>query len=170
LSAIPRFCIPDAENQVAVLGAARFIAWVVFLELVWGVFVGTTQSTELIAGLIASVVVAAFVAVLRRHGLLEFRFLPSAVARAWSIPGKVVFDFFLIAWILAKALAGRRRVRGVWLRAPFDDAPGRQGRFLRAVIATLENDAPNGLVVDLHEGEVLLHSLDTRVSTGRSVL
>jgi hypothetical protein len=171
LSAIgTRFPTFEAENQVAVLATARFIAWVCFLELLWGVFVGTTQSTELIAGLMVSVVVAAFVTVLRRLGVLEFRFMPNAVARAWSIPGKVVFDFFLVGWVLVKAIAGRRRVRGQWLRVPFEDAGGPQGRFLRAVAATLENDVPNGLVVDLNDGEALLHSFDTRVSTGRSVL
>lgn len=152
------------------IAAARFLVWVCGLEVLWAVFVGTTQSTELIAGVGGSILTAAFVSVLRRHGLLEFRFLPSAVGRAWSIPGKVVFDFGLVTWVLVKALAGRRRVRGVWVRVPFEDVGGAQGRFLRALAATLENDVANGLVVDLSDGQALLHSLDSRASTGKSVL
>lgn len=152
------------------LRIARFVAWVAGLEVVWAVLVGTTQSTELIAGLLASCVTALFVEALRARGLLGFRFSGTAVARAWSIPGKVVFDFFLVGWVLLKAIAGRRRVRGVWVEAAFDDAGGPEGRFLRALIGTLENDVPNGLVVDLSDGKALLHSLDPRVSTGRTVL
>jgi hypothetical protein len=147
---------------------ARFILWVVGLELLWGVYVGTTQSTELISGLVASVLTAIFVEALRRRGLLEFS--PSGIARAWSIPAKVVFDFVLVQWVLVKALARGRRVRGRWVRVPFPTPPGPRGSFLRALAATLENDVANGLVVDLDDDEALLHSLDTRFSTGTSVL
>ena len=148
----------------------RFVVWTCALEVVWAVLVGTTQSTELIAGLIAAAVTAAFVQVLRRHGVLEFRFLPSAATRAWSIPAKAVFDFGLLFWIVAKAVARRRAIRGEWVTAPFPSPAGRQGRFLRAVAATLENDLANGLVVDLDHDRALLHSFDTRFSTGTKVL
>jgi len=150
--------------------AARFVVWTCALELVWAVMVGTTQSTELIAGLIASAVTAVFVELLRRRGLLEFRFSPSAARRAWSIPGKVVFDFGLLVWIVAKSVASRRAIRGQWVTSPFPSPEGPQGRFLRAVAGTLENDVANGLVVDLDHDRALLHSLDTRFSTGTKVL
>jgi len=153
-----------------VLGVARFVVWVCFLELLWAVFVGTTQSTELIAGLIASVLTAGFVEALRARGVLGFRFMGSAVTRAWSIPGHVVFDFVLVFWVLVRSLARGRRVRGVWLEVPFDSEVGPRGRFLRAVTATLENESSNAMVVDLDHGRALLHSLDTSVSTGRQVL
>lgn len=150
--------------------AARFVVWFASLEVLWLVFVGTTQSTEVVAGLIASAIVALFVEALRAVGLLRFRLSPPAVARAWSIPGHVAFDFVLVLWLLVSSLARGRRVRGRFLTVPFEDAAGPEGRFLRALTATLENESSNGMVVDIHDGHVLLHSLDTRVSTGKQVL
>ena len=149
---------------------ARFVVWTCALEVLWAVLVGTTQSTELIAGLAAAAVTAFFVEALRRLGLLDFRVSGSAVARAWTIPGHVLFDFVLVLWILVRDLARGRRVRGEWLTVPFADEPGARGRFLRALTAALENESTNGMVVDVRDGEVLLHSLDTQVSTGRQVL
>jgi hypothetical protein len=154
-----------------VLAAARFVIWTCALWVLWLVFVGTTQSTEVIAGLAAAAVTAAFVEVLRAHGLLDQRADAGIVARAWSIPPHVVFDFFLVLWILVRELAHGRRVRGQWVTAPFDHPGGPQGRFARALAAVLENETANGLVVDVrNDGTVLLHSLDTRPTTGTSVL
>lgn len=150
--------------------AARFLVWFGCLEVLWLVFVGTTQSTEVYAGLIASAVVALFVEALRAVGLLRFRLSTSAVARAWTVPGHVVFDFVLVLFILVSSLARGRRVRGRWVSAPFEEEPGERGRFLRALTTMLENETANGIVVDLDHGRALLHSLDTRVSTGKQVL
>jgi hypothetical protein len=149
---------------------ARFLTWIGALEVLWLVFVGTTQSTEVITGLIASVVTALFVEALRAVGLLRFRWSGSAVASAWMIPAHVVFDWVLVFAILVRRVAAGRRVRGVWLTVPFDEEQGARGRFRRALAAALENESSNGMVVDLDEGTALLHSLDTSVSTGRQVL
>jgi hypothetical protein len=153
-----------------VAAVARFILWVVGLELLWGVYVGTTQSTELISGLIASVVTAIFVELLRRRGLLEFSPRLRVVRRAWTIVPHLFFDFFLVFWILVRDLAHGRRVRGQWVTVEYEEEEGRVGNFLRAMSAALENETPNAIVVDLNNGRALLHSLDTRPSTGRDVL
>ena len=152
------------------LRAARFLAWVAGLELLWLVLVGTTQSTEVVAGLGAAVVGACFVEVLRTHGLLGFRLAPGIVVRAWRIPGQVVFDFALVSWLLLRALARRRRVRGEWVTIEFPTADGPRGRFERALTVALANETPNAIVVDVAEGKALLHSLDASVRTGRSLL
>jgi hypothetical protein len=149
---------------------ARFLAWTCVLELVWAVFVGTTQSTELIAGVIASVVVALFVERLRGLGVLGFRWSGRAVASAHSVPGHVLFDFVLVFWILLRALLRGDRVRGRWLTVPFEEEQGLRGRFRRALTVAVENESSNGIVVDLDDGRALLHSLDTRVRTGRQVM
>jgi hypothetical protein len=149
---------------------ARLFAWTCALEVVWLVLVGTIQSTEVIAGGIASAIVAVFVEVLRRLELLEFSPAWNVVARAWSIPHQVVFDFCLVGWILVRSLAGGRRVRGEWVRIDYPTPEGPKGRFQRALAATLENETANGIVVDLDHDTALLHSLDTSVSTGRTVL
>jgi hypothetical protein len=153
-----------------VLGTARFIVWTCALFLVWAVLVGTTQSTELVAGVIAAVVTAVFVVVLRRHGLIGFRADAGIVARAWSIPQHVAYDFFFVLWVLVRELAHGRRVRGQWLRVPFPHPAGQRGRFARALTALLENESANGMVVDFGEDTALLHSLDTRTKTGREIL
>lgn len=149
---------------------ARFLAWFVALVALWGVFVGTTQSTELIAGLMAAAIGATFVELLRAHGLIGFRTAPGIVARAWRIPWQVFFDFGVISWVLLRSLARGRRVRGEWLTIDFPTQDGPEGRFERALTIALENETPNAIVVDLDEGRALLHSLDTRVSSGRSLL
>jgi multisubunit Na+/H+ antiporter MnhE subunit len=149
---------------------ARFLVWLVALEALWGVFVGTIQSTELIAGVGAAAVATLFVELLRAQGLLAFRLEPGIVARAWRIPPQVVFDFVLVCWVLVASLARGRRVRGEWVSIDFATKDGAQGRFQRAVAIALENETPNAIVVDLDHGKALLHSLDARVSTGRSLL
>lgn len=150
--------------------AARFLVWFGCLEVLWLVFVGTTQSTEVYAGLIGSAIVALFVEALRAVGLLRFRLSPSALVRARSVPAHVVFDFVLVLWLALRAVARRERIRGRWLSVEFEEEDGPRGRFLRALTGTLENETANGMVVDIDGGRVLLHSLDTRVSTGRQVL
>jgi multisubunit Na+/H+ antiporter MnhE subunit len=149
---------------------ARFAAWTALLWLLWLVVVGTTQSTELIAGLIAAAMTSLFVEALHAAGVMRFRMSPTAVASAWSIPGHVLFDFVLVLWIVVREVARRRRIVGGFLEVPFEDEPGRRGRFRRALIAALENESANGMVVDLRDGRALLHSLDTRPSTGKQVM
>jgi hypothetical protein len=123
-----------------------------------------------VAGLIAAGSAACFVEVLRAHRLLDFSFDGGTVARAWSIPHHVVLDFVLVFWILLRDLAHGRRVRGAWLATAFPHPPGGRGRFARAFATALENGSANGIVVDVDGETAVLHSLDTRVVTGRKVL
>jgi hypothetical protein len=155
---------------VQVPRVARFLAWFCGLEALWLVFVGTTQSTEIVAGSIAAAVVALFVDALRAVGLLGFRLSPGTLAQAWTAPWHVVFDFGLVLWLAVASAARGRRVRGRFVSVPFDEEAGAHGRFRRALTAMLENESANGMVVDIDDGRVLLHSLDTRVSTGKQVL
>ena len=150
--------------------AVRIIVWAASLEALWLVLVGTIQSTELAAGGIACVVTVCLVEGLRALGLLEFTPSLRIAARAWSAPPEVVFDFGLVLWILVREVARGRRVRGAWVEIDYPAEPGGAGRFQRALAATLENETANGMVVDLDHGRALLHSLDTRSSTGRRVL
>jgi hypothetical protein len=153
-----------------VAAVARFATWVCILELLWGVFVGTTQSTELLAGLAAAVVVATFVEALRQLGVLEYTATGRGLGRLWRLPGNVVFDFLLALAILARAIAGRRRVAGEWVETPFRFERGPRGRFARSVVVVLGNESANTLVVELGGDRVLLHSLEPSAYTGRSVL
>lgn len=149
---------------------ASFLVWFVALELVWGVVVGTTQSTELIAGLAAAAVGAAFAELLRSLGMLGYRIDPALLAKAWKLPLVVLFDFGVIVWVLARSLARGRRVRGRWVRVPFRTQPGDTGRWQRAFGVATSNGTPNAMVVDYTDDEALLHVLEPRVFSGRTVL
>lgn len=149
---------------------ARIVVWFCALEVLWAVFVGTTQSTELIAGLIASAITVVFVEVLRSHDLLEFSPSLRVVGRAWVIPGHVLYDFVLVFWVLLRELAHGRRVRGQWVEIEYPVAEGPKGRFHRALTVALENETANAIVVDLDRDRALLHALVPGVKTGHEAL
>jgi hypothetical protein len=150
--------------------ALSFAAWLVALEGLWAVLVGTRQSTELIAGLGAAAAGAAFAEALRSHGLLVISPDPRLLARAWRLPWLVVFDFGLVTWVLVGSLARGRRVRGRWVRVPFRRAPGPRGRWQRAFAVATSNGAANALVVDFRDDEALMHALEPKAVSARTVL
>jgi hypothetical protein len=147
-----------------------FLVWFLALEVLWAVLVGTTQSTELIVGLAAAAVGAAFAQLLRSLGLLGFRVERGLLAKAWKLPWLVPFDFGVVTWTLARSLARGRRVRGTWVRVPFPTEPGPAGRWQRAFGVATSNGAANAIVVDLDDDEALMHALEPGVFTGRMVL
>jgi hypothetical protein len=150
--------------------AVSFAAWFVTLEVLWAVLVGTRQSTELIAGLVASAVGAGFAQVLRAQGLLDYSVDPHLLAKAWKLPWLVPFDFGVATWVLVRALARGRRVRGRWVTVPFPTAPGATGRWQRAFAVTTSNGAANAIVVDLRDDEAVMHALEPHVFSARTVL
>jgi hypothetical protein len=147
-----------------------FLVWFVALEVLWAVLVGTTQSTELIVGLAAAALGAAFAQLLRSLGMFGLRVERGLLAKAWKLPWLVPFDFGLVTWMLFRSLARGRRVRGEWVRAPFPTEPGPAGRWQRTFGVATANGAANAVVVDLDGDEALLHSLEPRVFSGRTVL
>lgn len=150
--------------------AVSLLAWFVGLEMLWAVLVGTTQSTELLAGLGAAALGAVFAEVLRTHGLLvvapDFRL----AAKAWKLPWLVPFDFALVTWVLVRSLARGRRVRGSWVSVPFRVDAGAKGRWQRAFAVSTSNGAANAIVVDLHDGQAEMHALAPDVFSGQTVL
>jgi hypothetical protein len=150
--------------------AASLVFWFVTLEVLWAMLVGTRQSTELFAGLGAAALGAVVAEALRSRGLLVISPDPSLIAKAWKLVWMVPFDFALLTWVLVRSLARRRRVRGEWLTVPFPVATGSRGRWQRAFAVATANGAANALVVDLRDDEALLHALEPRVFSGRTVL
>jgi hypothetical protein len=147
-----------------------FLFTFVVLEVLWGLLVGTTQSTELIVGLAAAAIGAAFAELLRSLGLFGFRTHGGLLAKAWKLPWLVPFDFGLATWVLIRALAGGRRVQGEWTRVPFPTEPGEKGRWQRAFGVATSNGTANAIVVDLDGDEALLHALEPGVFSGKTVL
>jgi hypothetical protein len=147
-----------------------FLVWFVALELLWVVLVGTTQSTELLAGLAAAAIGAAFVEVLRSLNLFEYRVEFGLLLKAWKLPWLVLFDFGVATRTLVRSLARGGRVRGRWVRVPFPTEPGPTGRWQRAFSVATSNGAANAIVVDLAGDEALLHALEPDLFTARTVL
>jgi hypothetical protein len=150
--------------------ATSLLLWFLVLEGLWAVLVGTRQSTELIAGLAAAAIGAAFAEVLRSRGLLAYAVDPGLLAKAWKLPWLVPFDFAVVTWVLVRSLARGRRVRGSWVTVPFPTEPGPRGRWQRAFGTTLANGAPNALPVELRGDEALMHALAPGVFSARTVL
>jgi hypothetical protein len=144
--------------------------WFAVLEGLWAVLVGTSQSTELLAGLGAAAIGAAFAEALRARGLLVVAPDPGLLAKAWKLPWLVPFDFAVVTWVLIRSLARGRRVRGRWVQVPFRTDPGPAGRWQRAFAVVTSNGAANAMVVGFTGDEATLHALEPRLFSGRSVL
>src|SRR4051794_27892048 len=153
------FLSGSARNDAAVLRVTSILFWFLLLTVVWVVLLGTSQSTEVIAGLCAAAVGVVFVELLRAQGLLRFRAEPRLLAKAWRLPWLVAFDFGLVTWELVRALARGRRVRGTWVTVPFETEPGPEGEWQRAFGVATANGAANAVVVDLEGDRALMHAL-----------
>jgi hypothetical protein len=144
--------------------AVRWIAWAAILFGFWLLLAGEWSRIETTAAAAAaSVGSTAAVAVRRLPGARVH--VPLAWVRAaWSVPIAVVADFGIVAWLLVRALAHRRRVHGGFRVKPFpatgDDPTGRGIRAWVTVTATV---SPNAYVIhiDADEGDLLLHELVT---------
>jgi len=147
-----------------------FVFWFVVLEVFWAMLVGTTQSTELIVGLAVAAVGAAFAQVLRSHGLFAFAPARRVVSSLWKLPALVLFDFGLVTWTLARAVARGQRVRGRWVTVPYPIDRGAEGRWERALAVATANGAANAIVVDMGERETEMHALEPQRFTARTVL
>jgi multisubunit Na+/H+ antiporter MnhE subunit len=146
------------------------LVWFVLLEGLWAMLVGTQQDTELAAGFVAAAFGAILADALRSRGLLDYSTDFRMLAQAWRFVWIVPFDFVVVTRVLVCAIARGRRPHGAFVRTDFTTHEGSVGRWQRAFAATLSTGAPNAIVVDLDDDEALLHSLETRVFTGTSVL
>ena len=149
---------------------ASLVAWFALLWLFWMALAGTVQSLELIAGACAAAAGTAFAEVLRSRGLLGFAADPRLAWKAWRLLWLVPADFALATRALVAAIAGRRRIRGEWVRVPFRVDTGERGRWQRAFAVVASNGAVNGIVVDLDGREATMHVLNPRAGSGRTVL
>ena len=142
--------------------AFTWLAWFLLLEGFWVLLVGTFQRIEVLAGVLAAAFGAAFATLLVERGLLQNRIgLPTVAAMArlvWQLP----VELLVVAWVLVRAVARGKRVRGEWVRIPYDGDTA-----LAVVIGTA---TPNAIVVDISDGEALLHALDRNLPGGREVI
>jgi hypothetical protein len=146
------------RNQPKVRRARTFVVWLVLLEAFWELLVGTFDRVEVLAGLVAAAVGAALALLLADLGLTPRGGFVNVTKLVWQLP----VEFAVITWALFSALARGRRVRGRWVRIPY------RGDDVLAVLAGTAS--PNAIVVDIADGEALLHSLAPNLPGGKQVL
>src|SRR5438874_3937474 len=146
------------------------VSWWALLVLLWVAFVGTTDKTEVLAGLGAAAIAAVALEVVRSQRLLNFRFDRATFPRGFGAAAAIPYDFALVSWELVRALASRRRVEGAYVEVAF--SAGEEGRaqhaWRRAYATTAGTLSPNAIVVDidLQENVALLHSLRPDLRSG----
>jgi hypothetical protein len=135
---------------------AAWLSWFAGLLVLWLLLVGTVQDVERIAGLCAAAFGATAAEVVRSQGLLRFRVEWKWLRQVWKPLLRVVPEFFLLLFALARRPHGRFRT----IEFPTGgDRAVDAGRRAFAVVAP--SLAPNRLVVDVdpNAGEVLVHDL-----------
>jgi hypothetical protein len=145
--------------------AVFVVAWWLALTGWWIVAVGTNAGQELIAAVCAGLLGAAFALALRGSGQLDYRFEARWVAKAATVPWKVLQELGIVFWALALHLVGARRVTSRYRAFPFPaggNDPTSAGR--RAVASEMDALSPNTMPVDVdcERGVVLRHELDPR--------
>ena len=150
------------------------VSWWALLVLLWLAFVGTTQKLEVLWGLGAAAIAATAAEAVRSQRLLNFAFERRLFFRGLTAPAAVLFDFGVVTWELARALARGRRITGAYLEAPFP--AGEEGRarhaWRRAYATTLGTMGANAIVVEIEPAHnvALLHALRPDLPTGRVAL
>jgi len=149
------------------------VMWWALLVLLWIAYVGTVDRTEVVAGILAALVAAGALEVVRTQGLLRFRTDRVWLLRAWKAPAQIAYDFVLLSWLVLRALARRRRIGGEFLSVEFSTGDRRaEYAWRRAWVTTVGTMSPNVLVVDLDADRktALLHSLEPDAWAGKQPL
>jgi hypothetical protein len=147
--------------------ALTFVA----LVALWMLYVGIASRLELLLGLVCAAVAAAGTLVVAGRRGARFAVDWPAVAAVWKLPQNLVYDFVLVFVVLARALARRQRVRGVFVVRDFPaGGAGPGGAFRRGWLVALANSTPNALVVDLPPGgDALMHALEPEAFTAKEM-
>lgn len=151
--------------------ATSLVTWFALLFAFWELLVGTFQTEEMLAGLIASAIGSLFAVLLAGLGLLRFSIDPRNAMRVGKLVWQLPVELCVVTWVLVGALARGRRVRGSWVHVRYRTGPHELGRGQRALATTAGTAAPNSIVVDLgSDGDALLHSLAPNLPGGRAFL
>jgi hypothetical protein len=150
---------PGAAQLVGQAGV--WLAWTVALFGLWRLLVGGSTLELDVAGLVIAAPAAAATRLVwvssglgGAPGLLR-------LAAAWTVPGMIVVDFGVLAWLLMRDLARGRRPHGSFRVRPVSGRTGELSAGTAAWITVAASISPNAMVVDVdrRRGEVLLHDM-----------
>src|SRR3954454_24600823 len=126
------------------------VAWWALLVVLWAAYVGTTATVEILWGMAAAAVAAVAAEVVRAQGLVRLRVDRAWLVKGLKIPAPMLFDFRVITWVLARALARGRRVAGRYVAVPFPaGATHADHVWRRAYATTLSGMSPNAIPIDI---------------------
>ncbi len=142
---------------------AVWLAWWVFLFLVWMLLASTQATAEVTVGMVVAAVAATAAEVVRRSRLVQVRPWGLLPRRPWRLLGTVVSDCWLLTGAFWRQLRRRQdnvgAFRGIAFDAGADDDPHAAAR--RAMVTALISLTPNTYVIgiDREQDNMLVHEL-----------
>jgi multisubunit Na+/H+ antiporter MnhE subunit len=141
-----------------------WIAWYVPLVGLWLLFVVTLDPAELLLGVVAAAIGATAQELVNAQDLVRFRLEPPWLRGLRHLPKEVLVESWLLAVVLWRQLAGRRRATGEYRYVPFpadaeaDDAGANARKALVTIALSL---APNTYVIGIEGSDraMLIHQL-----------
>jgi hypothetical protein len=142
--------------------ARGWLAWFVFLNLLWLVFISAWVVEEELLGLIAAAVGATAAEAVREQGLMEFRPRARWLWRARVLPWRALRESGLVLAALAGQATGRAPVRGRFRVLPVTLPGDHDEQVAKRVLLTAgASFAPNFyvLAIDDRAGLMVVHEL-----------
>jgi hypothetical protein len=145
-----------------------WLGWWAALFVLWLGFTATLDLAELVTGVVAAAVAASAAEAVRSRGLIAFSPSWRWLDELWRLPGRTLYETWLLARLLALRLLGRPvpapRLIALRFDPPAEPADRRAAR--RAVLTAVVSVTPNSYIIGVEdseenggEGVVLLHQL-----------
>lgn len=140
---------------------AQMLVLCTALMLFWVACTGSFETHELLLGILATLLAAAFSFYAIRRLPIRFRPTLMNVLECWRLPGYVAKDLLVVLGVLARDLTGRR-APSLFIAAPWranSESPRDLAR--RALAVAYSTVSPNCVVIgiDRKRGQVLFHQL-----------
>jgi hypothetical protein len=137
--------------------ARGWLAWFVFLNLLWLVFISAWVLEEELLGLVAAAVGATAAEAVREQGLMGFRPRARWLWRARVLPWRALRESALVLAALAGQVTGRAPVRGTFRVLPVTLPDDHDEQVAKRVLLTAgESFAPNSYVLAIDDGAGLM--------------
>jgi multisubunit Na+/H+ antiporter MnhE subunit len=149
------------QPRASVGAAVSLLAWWGVLAGLWMLLVDTVSTAEVLCAVVAAAVGAIVTRLVFASETVRMRARASLAAAVLRQLARVPGDLWLLALVLARALAGRRQ-RGRFHRIALELPASASGNGRRAGIELAGSLAPNTIVLGVDERGVIVHQLVAR--------